>query len=268
LEKEMVCLPASIDTIAAYILNLEDHYKLSSLQRKVSSISKAHQEAGYVEENPVASPQIRELMKGLRRDYKSKGQTQAPAIRLAQITPVCQGLLADGGMKAVRDRAIILIGFFGAFRRSEVASLMAEDIQRNENGLTITLRYSKTDQEGEGFVKAFPYRADMATCPVRALDLWQNNSGSLSGILFRSVDRWGNVKDKSISDRDVDRIVRYYFGPDYSAHSLRAGFVTEAAAKGANTQAIMRQTGHKSAPTVQRYTRFNDAWEGNAVMDI
>lgn len=173
-----------------------------------------------------------------------------------------------------RDRALLLLGFAGAFRRSELAGLEVRDLAFAEDGLEVTLRRSKTDQEGKGSKKGIPYGSDPKTCPVRAVRAWLEASGIAEGPVFREVTRHGHVEAAPLSGRSIARVVKRSAeaaGLDpagFSGHSLRAGLATAAAKAGKSTHAIMRQTGHKSADMVARYVREASLFEDNAAAGI
>lgn len=262
IDQDQTALPAAPATVAAYVVHLRDteRRKYSTIQRKVSAISKAHTANGH--NSPARSNVVSELLKGLRRETSTDGTKQAPALRLADVERVCIELASSTSARATRDRAALLVGFFGAFRRSEIAALTWENLTTDDKGVTVLVERSKTDQDGKGTVKVLPYRPKPDACPVRALNALQQLASSTS--VFPEIRKGDNVTSEAMSARAVDRIVKRYFGQQYSAHSLRAGFVTEAAAKGATHQQIMTQSGHKDVKTVQRYTRFTDAWEANA----
>jgi hypothetical protein len=169
----------------------------------------------------------------------------------------------DDSLQGIRDRAILLIGFAGAFRRSELASLTVDDIQFTNDGLVITLRRSKTDQEGEGYIKGIPYGSAPATCPVRALRAWLDASGSTTGSLFRSVWKGGRrLRPSALDDRAIAEVVKRaaqaagYDATRFSGHSLRAGLVTTAAAAGVDERTIMEQTGHKTTTSVPQWCNW------------
>jgi integrase len=172
-----------------------------------------------------------------------------------------------------RDRALLLVGFAGAFRRSELVGLTVADAAFSSEGLTITLRRSKTDQEGQGRKVGLPYGSTAATCPVRALQAWLDAAAVTAGPLFRSVDRHGNVGG-ALGDRDVARIVKRVAeaaGIDpanVAGHSLRAGLATTAAKAGKAAHVIMKQTGHRSVAMVQRYVRDAELFSDNAAAGL
>ncbi len=178
--------------------------------------------------------------------------------------------VADPGLIGARDRALILLGFAGAFRRSELVGLDVEDCAFGKDGLTVTLRRSKTDQDGAGRKIGIPYGSNPETCPVRTVQAWLEEAGSDAGPLFRSINRHGQVRTGRLSGIDVARIVKKLAvraGLDpakYAGHSLRAGHATSAAIAGASERSIMRQTGHRSVQMVRRYIRDGSLFRENS----
>lgn len=175
----------------------------------------------------------------------------------------------------VRDRALLLAGFALAARRSELVALRVSDLEETPEGFRVTVRRSKTDQEARGTTRALPYGSDPETCPVRALSAWLAMAGITEGPVFRAVDRWGHVADRALTGQAVALIVKSAAAgaglePDkYSGHSLRAGFCTTAAARGASERAIARQTGHAPNSTVLRsYIRHATVFTDNAAADL
>ena len=172
-------------------------------------------------------------------------------------------------VKGLRDRALLLFGFASAMRRSELVALDLDDVEQTERGLLVTLRRSKTDQEGQGHTRAIPFGRNPKLCPVQALAEWLETAGITDGKLFRSVDRHSNVNG-SMSTKAVGNVVKDYaeragLDPaDFGGHSLRAGFVTSAAESGKSTERIMDHTGHQSAAMVRVYTRRADAFTDHA----
>ena len=156
-------------------------------------------------------------------------------------------------------RALVLLGFAGAFRRAETVGVDVADLDFNRDGLTVTLRRSKTDQEGQGRKIDIPYGSNPETCPVRNLRTWLDETSIAGGAVFRSLNRHGRVQPGQLAPIDVARIVKKLAkreGLDpakYAGHSLRAGHATSAAASGASERSIMNQTGHKSVQMVLRY---------------
>jgi integrase len=176
----------------------------------------------------------------------------------------------DTNLIGARDRALILLGFSGAFRRSELVGLVVEDCSFNGDGLTVTLRRSKIDQEGVGRKIGIPFGANPESCPVRNVQAWITAAGITCGPLFRAVDRHGRVQVGRLSGLAVARIVKKLAdrtGLDsakYAGHSLRAGHATSAAIAGATEQSIMNQTGHRSVQMVRRYIRDGSLFRKNS----
>lgn len=258
-------LPATTETVANYIADEAiAGRKVATITRRLASISQAHQLAGY--DSPSQREQVRTVMKGIRRTLTT-AQDQAAPVTVEVLRLLISALPTT--LSGQRDRALLLLGFAGALRRSELVALQVEDVQFVNAGATITLRRSKTDQEGEGMVKGIAYGENKHTCPVRMLKAWLNASGISEGPIFRPLDRWGNLQAEQLSDRAVALIVQRTVaaaGLDpkhYSGHSLRAGLITSAALAGASEGEIMRQSGHKSSRMVRIYTRVADVFKGN-----
>jgi integrase len=178
------------------------------------------------------------------------------------------------GTKGIRDRALLLIGFAGAFRRSELVSVDVTDLSFETAGVKIILRRSKTDQEGRGRTVAIPYGVHDETCPVLALQSWLKESGIVDGPIFRPVHKGGRVAACRLTGHAVASLVKSYAGSaglqlaSVSGHSLRAGFVTSAARAGEPERRIMRQTGHKSIEMVLRYVRQANVFTDNAALAL
>ena len=186
------------------------------------------------------------------------------------------------GLAGTRDRALLLVGFAGAFRRSELVALDAEDVAVRPDGVVLSIRQSKTDQEGAGAEVGLPYGENRLTCPVRSLEAWMQEGRISNGPLFRRIDRHGNVGNR-LSPASVDTIVKKYAraagylkenderdpsAPTYSAHSLRAGFVTTAAKAGVPEWVIQRQTRHKDLAVLRGYIRVGDVLSENAARSV
>jgi len=173
-----------------------------------------------------------------------------------------------------RDRAVLLVGFASAMRGSELVALTVEDMEDRDEGVVLAKRRSKTDQEGKGAHVAVPYGSDPETCPVLALRGWLADAEITSGPIFRSVDRHGNIGTAALTQRAVAIIVKRTAhragldGDRFSAHSLRAGFVTTAAANGASERAIAAQTGHRSMEVLRRYVRHATVFTDNAATSL
>jgi integrase len=264
-------LPAEPDQVAAYIAECAGWLKPGSIQRRLNAIAEAHKAMG--QESPTWSGIVRNTFKGIRRTLGTAPNQKTPAL-----TDDIRAMVdaADTGLMGARDRALILVGFAGAFRRSELVGLDVDDISPpRDEGITILLRRSKTDQEGVGRKIGIPRGKRAATCPVRALQAWilylnKSAGGVASGPLFRGVSRHGRLKARRLSGIDVARVVKKLadrVGLDakkYSGHSLRSGHATSASIGGASEREIMNQTGHKSVEMVRRYIRDTNLFRGNS----
>ena len=261
----LTSLPASPETVANYLTeSVENGMKVSTLTRRISSISQAHQAANI--ESPTHSMIVRSVMAGIRRNKGTAQQGKTPVLT-ADIREMVSTL--PNNLLGVRDRALLLLGFAGAYRRSELVSLDVEDITFARDGLKVLLRKSKTDQEGQGITKGIAYGSHLETCPVRALQQWIEVSGIETGSLFRSINRHGQMHGR-LSDKAVALIVKRQAaaaGLDpqlYAGHSLRAGLATSAAEAGVNERTIMKQTGHRSENMVRKYIRMGSLFQENA----
>jgi len=263
-EYELAALPASPRTLAIYLAALSARAKLSTLERRVSAISQAHRMAG--QPSPTGDSKIRALMRGIRRSRGSAQQGKKPLLT-TDIRSMIAALPA--GLLGFRDRALLLAGFAGAFRRSELVGLDAEELDFTGEGLVVTLRRSKTDQQGEGRKVGVPYGSNPETCPVRSIKRWLEVSGIERGPLFRAVNRHGQLQPQRLTPQSVALVVKRCverLGKDrsaYAGHSLRSGHATQAAAGGASERAIINQTGHRSLKMVRRYIREGSLFREN-----
>ena len=263
-------MPADPETVGLYLGDLAAAgRKASTLERRLSAIAQAHKLAGHP--SPTGHPAVRAVWAGIRRVHGSAQEGKAPA--LAADMRAMVGALPPG-LGGVRDRALLLLGFAGAFRRSELVGLDAGDVAPTREGLVVTLRRSKTDQAGEGRRVGIPAGQHAATCPAQALKAWTTMAGIAEGPLFRPVDRRGVVGPGRLSDRAVALVVKRAalaagLDPDrYAGHSLRAGLATSAAAAGASERSIMDQTGHRSVAMVRRYIREGSLFRDNAAAKV
>jgi len=238
--RRVSALPAAPETVAAFLAaEAARGIKASSIGRRVAAIRYAHKLAGH-DDPPTNSEAVKATVRGIRRTIGAGKVRKAPATAEKVIAMVMAGR-AD--MKGLRDRALLLLGFAGAFRRSELVALDCEDIEQTAEGLRITIRHSKTDQEGQGAVIAI-LRGAIA-CPVAAVKAWRDVAGIETGPLFRPVSKGGKVKSERLSDRAVANVVKAYArrlglnAAEFSGHSLRSGFLTSAAAKGASIFKMM-----------------------------
>lgn len=265
-EHRQLCpLPASPETVASYIAECAERLKVGSIQRRLNAITEAHRTLNL--DSPTHSGIVRNTLKGIRR-VKGTAQSQKSAALTDDIRKMIA--VADGGLIGLRDRVIILLGFAGAFRRSELVGLDLDDCSFGNDGLTIIIRRSKTDQDGQGRKIGIPYGANPETCPVRVVQAWIERAVLASGPLFRSVNRHGLICASRLSPIDVARVVKKLAeraGLDstkYAGHSLRSGHATSAAIAGASERSIMNQTGHRSVQMVRRYIRNGSLFKENS----
>lgn len=257
-------LPAAPEIVAAYFTDRARTLKVASLQVRKSAIARAHHEAG--QESPTEHPTVRGLLRGIRRTKGTAPEKVAPAV-IDDVRAMVAALPKD--LRGLRDRAVILLGFAGAFRRSELAALELRDLAWRAEGLLVTLRRSKTDQEGAGAEKGIPFGRG-ETCPVQAVRAWVDAAGITEGPLFRGVDRWGRLAAEGLNDRTIARTVQSAAeaagldGRHFAGHSLRAGFATTAAAAGVEERAIQSQTGHRSVSVLRGYIRLGSVFRENA----
>jgi integrase len=257
-------VPTTDIQLAAYLADQATALKAATLTRRLAAISIAHKAQRLP--SPVSSPLVRATMRGVRREHGTAQRQAAPLLR--EDLFVVLGAMGDR-LKDLRDRALLLIGFAGGLRRSELAAINLIDFERVRDGIVLTIRRSKTDQDGVGRKIGIPFGRTIH-CPVRALENWLNSARIESGPVFRPVDRHGRVSVGRLSGEAVsliarDRMVAAGFDPaGYSGHSLRAGFATSATRAGISTFKIRQQTGHASDAMLSRYIRDGELFLGNA----
>ncbi len=265
---QLGALPATPATVALYLTDRAKTCKTSTLARRLAAISQAHQAAEHP--SPTKTQTVRQVAAGIRRVKGTTQQGKAPAVTDAVRLMVAAVPATPVGR---RDRALLLLGFAGAFRRSELVALDVADVRQTRDGLVVTLRRSKTDQEGASRTVGIPYGGYPQSCPVRALQDWLAAAGIAEGPLFRGLRNDGRLMGR-LSDKGVARVVQRRaaaVGLDparYGGHSLRAGLATAAAAAGKSERAIMAQTGHKSLPMVRKYIREGDLFRENAAANL
>jgi integrase len=257
-------VPASAETVARYLAAHADTLRVATLVRRIASISKAHQTRGAP--NPARSELVRTTLRGIKRARRCTQRQAKPLLR-ADLVLVLDAM--GSGLKDIRDRTLLLIGFAGALRRSELVSLDVAEVEHVRRGVAIHLRHSKTDQDGRGDTIAIPYGRSRY-CAVLALDAWLAASGITEGAIFRPVDRHGRVHAGRLSSEAVSIVVRERVAAagldptSYSGHSLRAGFATSAAQAGVQAWRIRTQTRHASDAMLARYIREGELFNGNA----
>ena len=258
-------LPASPAVVAAFVADQAGQRAVATIGRYLAAIGEAHRIAKLPV--PTGTVEVRTVMKGVRRKHGVAQHGKAPLLvshlrRISEVLPATT--------LGVRDRALLLVGFAAALRRSELVGLDLGDLDFQEEGLALTLRKSKTDQTGKGRLVGVPYGSHVGTCPVRAARAWLEKSGIVEGPVFRPVTRHGHLGAARLSGQAVGEVVHrsvMLIGLDpaeYGGHSLRAGLATEAARAGAGEVAIMAQTGHRSVNTLRGYIRHGTLFTANA----
>lgn len=263
-------LPADPQTVALYITSeAQSGRKASTIQRRISSISQAHQAINY--DSPTLNSLVRLTWKGIKNVHGTKQEGKKPLL-IEHVRAIMEVLPET--LLGLRDRALILVHFAGAFRRSELISIDMTDVDFNTDGLVMTLRRSKGDQEGAGEKVGIPYGSSPSTCPVRAFQAWLDQAGITEGAVFRSVNRHGQVQPKGLSDKAVALIVKRAveligLNPDeYAGHSTRSGLATSAAKAGVSERVIMKQTRHKSTQMVRKYIKDGEMFLENAAARV
>ena len=269
----LIALPAEPTTVGAYLSDRADSLKVATLNRRIAAITAAHRMAGQGLDS--GHPAIARVLGGIRRVYGTK-QTAKTAILTEDLRRMVRALPAT--LAGVRDKAVLLVGFAGAFRRSELVAIDLGDLSLTNVGVVITVRRSKTDQEGAGREVGIPRSRRSATCPVAALEAWLQGTDRVEPTwttvedhpetlrrmaaqpVFRAIDH-GELTTNRLSGQAVAEIVKkaaLRIGLDparFAGHSLRSGFATSAARGGADLAFIMQQTGHKNADAARRYVQ-------------
>ena len=254
-------MPANPKILSLYLTHLSSTSKYSTLKRRIASIGILHKLKGHYLD--TKHPIIVENLMGIKRKFgiNQKGKKPLLINDLKLIINVLDNIKGNIN-KRLRDKAILLIGFSGGFRRSELVNIDYEDLEFVNEGVKIFIKRSKTDQSGEGSIKAIPYFDNEIYCPVKTLKNWLNEQKIKTGKIF-------NVSDKTIA-----LIIKKYSnlaGFDsnkYAGHSLRSGFATSAAEAGAEERSIMNMTGHKSTEMVRRYIKEANLFKNNALNKI
>lgn len=265
-------LPSTPETIALYISDRASTHAVGTITRRLTSITKVHQAAGH-KESPASTHHfvVGETLKGIRRVLGTKQDGKAPLLaedirRIVAASP--------DRLLGLRDNALVLMGFAGAFRRSELAQIRLSDLSFTKDGVIVDLRISKTDQEGVGRKIGIPFAKAPETCPVRALKAWLDAARISEGFVFRRVDRYGYPSRRGLHKDSIGKVLKRAAtraGMNVDAlggHSLRAGCVTQAAMNGVREFIIMKQTGHKTVTTLRRYIRSGEIFRENAAADL
>ena len=254
-------MPTQPKILALYITHLASYSKYSTLKRRLASISIIHKTKGHYID--TKHPIIVENLMGIKRTNGSNQKGKKPLL-INDLKLLIKAIdeSKEKNIRKIRDKALVLIGFSGGFRRSELVDIEYEDIEFVEEGVKIFVKRSKTDQSGEGMTKAIPYFDNINFCPVKALNKWVVEAELKEGKIF-------NISDKSVAL--IIKKYANYAGLDahrYAGHSLRSGFATSTAESGAEERNIMAMTGHKSTEMVRRYIKEANLFKNNALNKI
>jgi integrase len=270
--RQLHALPASPQTVALYITDRASSLASGTITRRLTSITKAHQSSGFTD-SPASTRNfiVGETLKGIRRTL---GTAQMGKIPL--LADDIRAIIAAGaeGPQGFRDRALFLVGFAGAFRRSELARMDVRDFKFTADGVVVDVPVSKTDQEGAGRKVGLPFGESPETCPVLALRRWLTEGKISAGPVFRKVGRYGHVSKRGLNRDSIGAMLKRAAAragmrvEPLGGHSLRAGHVTQAAMNGVRERVIMRQTGHRSTETLRRYIRIGDMFRENAARGL
>jgi len=266
-------MPTEPKIVSLYLTHLSTNTKISTLRRRLVSIGVVHKLKGHYLD--TKHPVIIENLMGIKRKKGSIQIGKKPILinHLKEIINVIDNQKIEK-IKKLRNRTLILIGFGGGFRRTELISIDYEDLDFVEEGLKITLRRSKTDQFGKGMVKGIPYFTNEKYCPVISLKNWINLSKIKTGPIFRRFAKGSILTSNRLTDQSVVLIIKDCLklagieNKNFSGHSLRSGFATVAAESGADERSIMAMTGHKTTQMVRRYIKEANIFKNNALNKV
>jgi integrase len=271
-EHQLPSLPSAPEFVALYIADCTSRLASGTIARRLTSITKAHQAAGLTD-SPATTRHfvVGETLKVIRRTIGTAQHGKAPLLS-ADIRRIVAARRED--LLGLRDSALVLVGFAGGFRRSELAGIDICDLKFSSDGVVVTVRKSKTDQEGAGREVGLPFGASQDTCPVRALRQWLDRARIREGPVFRAVQRYGYVSRRGLHRDSIGKLLKRAAGraglkaEELGGHSLRAGCVTQAAMNGVREFIIMKQTGHKTISTLRRYIRSGEIFRENAAAGL
>lgn len=258
-------LPSNPKTVMGYLLAHAQSLSTRTLSLRLTALKNWHELQGF--DNPVTD-EVKKLLKGIERE-EGKPKQKAAVFTFKELQRMIEHI--DDDLKGRRDKALILVGFFGAFRRSELVGVTVENIQTVEEGVVITVPRSKTDQEGEGTEKPL-LAINSPLCPIAALNTWLYESAIEEGPVFKAINRWGDVQENALSPASINLILKDRAGraglaiaPSLSAHSLRRSLATTAFKAGSSFSAIKRQGNWKSDSTVWGYIEEAKMFEDNVM---
>lgn len=264
-------LPTDRDSIVKYLLAKAESLNSRTLDLHLTAISQWHHYQGITD--PVRDPLVRKTMDGIRRTH-GQPKRKAKALRLEHIAQMVKHLLQlPDSKKKYRDIALVLTGFFGAFRRSELVAIQVNDLVWEPEGLIIRLPRSKTDQQATGLTRALPFAGNPACCPAKAIKKWMEIAEITTGPLFRPVNRWDQMQAKPINPGAVNDLLKtlggacqFDFVPELSSHSFRRGLSTSAGREKVDFELIKKQGGWKSDATVWEYIEEGQQLSDNATV--
>ncbi|PQJ26733.1 hypothetical protein BSZ35_19270 [Salinibacter sp. 10B] len=282
-------LPAEPKTIGLYLGARADELSLATLERRLAAIASLHKEEGHESPASVAEGPLRKIWKGIVRE-KTRQQDGAPPLMVEDLKSIIEHLPrysnSDDGptgrltLTSLRDRALLLVGWTGALRRSELVALTIEDVQFIEGeGVNVYIRKSKSDQEAEGLVNGLPYGSNKETCPVTALRQWiqaaeKEVEGPFEGDIFRRFYRGESIGESAMTAQYVSKVLKRHAesagldSEEYSAHSLRAGFITQAIRAGKPERRVKEHSGHASWETFNQYVEEAGTFQDNPAEGI
>ena len=269
-------LPADPKVVSLYMTYLSTKdAKMSTLRRRLVSIGVIHRLKGHYLD--MKHPIIIENLMGIKRKKGSYQKGKKPILinhLKLMIDAIDKDTSDETGIRKLRDKTIILLGFAGGFRRIELISIDFEDLEFVSEGVKIFIRKSKTDQFGEGMIKGLPYFTSQKYCPVWHLKKWLEISEIKSGPIFRRFSKGLNLGNNRLTDQSVALFLKKHLSnagienKNYSGHSLRSGFATVTAESGADERSIMAMTGHKTTQMVRRYIKEANLFKNNALSKI
>jgi integrase len=263
-------LPCGSAAIVAYLVDHARSHGIRTLRLRVTAIGQWHRML--LLEDPTQAPEVATVLAGIANSY-GRPKNKAKALVVEDLETIVVLLREQGDRRALRDSALLQLGFFGAFRRSELVQLQVKDLSWEREGLRLQLRRSKTDQGGAGITKAIPYGDPARCCPVTALRAWLDAAGITAGPLFRRLWQGDALGEECLSVGSVNAIVaaraaEAAVGGRLTSHSLRRGLATSAHRAGADFLAIKKQGGWKSDSTVREYIEEAELFTSNAASEL
>ncbi len=265
-------LPSHRDEVVRYLLDRAESVNTRTLDLHLTALSQWHQYQSIAD--PCRNPLIRKTMEGIRRVH-GQPKRKAKALQLSELAKMLDWLKQQpASLKHTRDISILLLGFFGAFRRSELVNIQVSDLCWEPEGLIIQLPKSKTDQTGQGSMRAIPF-ADKSICAAQAVKTWLDAAGLADGFVFRPINRWGTLQNKALNPNAINDLLKkmgerceFDFTPDLSSHSFRRGLSTSAARAQVPFEQIKKQGGWKSDSTVWQYIDEGQQFTDNAASTL